>query len=429
MRGRALRWARGQAARLRRDGRPAVSWAVRLTGAAVASYAVALLLLTAPAPLLAPLTALLVVQLTPVSLLVSGLDRIASVVAGVALAVTFAAVFDQLTWWSLGLVVAASIIVGQVLRLGANLIEVPISAMLVMGAYGTEAAAGERIVETLIGAAVGVTTTLLLPPSIPVGGAGRALRRLGEDVADLLERAGDDVGALGRDGPDFATAAASWLDEARRIDRGVPDVLSALLRAEEARRLNLRSLATPDPGPGLRHGLEALERSAVAVRSMFRSFLDARATSAWYDEDLGPDVRAATSLVLHELSAAVRAFGRLTDAESQAARSARTARAPVPRVERRSLHEALEGLREAQARLVDLVLVEDPDFTELNAAMLATVRRLLAELDLDERLAHLDRTRGAARRGPGRRRAGPGAAGAGDGPAQRSWGMSSQSAR
>ncbi|CAA9411636.1 MAG: hypothetical protein AVDCRST_MAG35-1463, partial [uncultured Quadrisphaera sp.] len=397
--GRLLRWARGQAARLRRDGRPAVSWAVRLTGAAVASYAVALLLLTSSAPLLAPLTALLVVQLTPVSLLVSGLDRIASVVAGVALAVTFAAVFDRLTWWSLGLVIAASIVVGQVLRLGANLIEVPISAMLVMGAYGTEAAAGERIVETLIGAAVGVTTTLLLPPSIPVGGAGRALRHLGEDVADLLERAGDDVGALGRDGPDFAAAATSWLDEARRIDRGVPDVLSALLRAEEARRLNLRSLATPDSGPGLRHGMEALERSAVAVRSMFRSFLDARATSAWYDEDLGPDVRAATSLVLHELSAAVRAFGRLTDAESQAARTARAARAPVPRAERRALHEALEGLREAQARLVELVLVDDPDFTELNAAMLTTVRRLLAELDLDERLQHLDRARGAARRG------------------------------
>jgi hypothetical protein len=407
VRGRARRWARSQVERLRREGRAAVSWTVRLTGAAVASYVVALVLLTSQLPLLAPLTALLVVQLTPVSLLVSGLDRIASVVAGVALAVTFAAVFDRLTWWSLGLVIAASILVGQVLRLGANLIEVPISAMLVMSAYGTGAAAGERIVETLIGAAVGVATTLLLPPSIPVGGAGTALRHLADDVAALLERAGEDVAALGRDGPDFAAAAAGWLDDARRIDRAVPDVLAALARAEEARRLNLRSLATPDPGAGLRHGLEALERSVVAVRSMFRSFLDARRTSAWHDEDLGPDVRAATSLVLHELSAAVRAFGRLVDAESQAARTARAARVPLPLAQREELREALEGLREAQARLVDLVLVEDPDFTELNAAMLATVRRLLTELDLGERVGHLDRSRGDRGRGgrrPGTRR-------------------------
>ena len=50
-------------------------------------YVVAEALFPGSAPLTAPLTALLVVQLTPVSLLVSGLDRVVSVVAGVGLAV------------------------------------------------------------------------------------------------------------------------------------------------------------------------------------------------------------------------------------------------------------------------------------------------------------------------------------------------------
>src|SRR5919107_188451 len=82
-------------------------------------------------PLLAPLTALLVVQLTPVSILVSGLDRVVSVVAGVGLAVLLSSAVG-LNWWSLGLLIGLSLVLGQVLRLGENLLEVPISAMLVL---------------------------------------------------------------------------------------------------------------------------------------------------------------------------------------------------------------------------------------------------------------------------------------------------------
>ena len=44
------------------------------------------------------------------------------------------------------------------------------------------------------------------------------------------------------------------------------------LQAEQGRRLNVRALGTPDVGPGLRQGLEALEHSAVAIRGMFRAW-------------------------------------------------------------------------------------------------------------------------------------------------------------
>ena len=50
-----------------------------------------------------------------------------------------------LTWWSLGVLVAVSILVGQLLRLGPHLLEVPISAMLVLAVGGAEAAATDRI--------------------------------------------------------------------------------------------------------------------------------------------------------------------------------------------------------------------------------------------------------------------------------------------
>ncbi len=394
-RGWLRRAAAAHGARLRQDGRPALAWAARLTAASVAAWLVAVLVFGGGTPpLLAPLTALLVVQLTPLSLLASGLDRIVSVVLGVSVALGTSAVLD-LHWWSLGLVIALSIVLGQVLGLRANLVEAPISAMLVLGvgSYRAEAAAGERVAETLVGAAVGVAVTLLFPPRIAVEDAGAAMRRLAEEVADLLERAGEEVPGLEPGGRALSDAASRWLAEARRLTHRAPGVGAALERAEEGRRLNLRALGTPDTSPGLRHGLESLEHSAVAVRSMFRSFVDAGADTAvargWDDEDLGPDLRAATALVLREQAAGLRAFGCLVHAEA-----ATSVRPP----ERKELRRALNGLLEAQARLTDLVLVDDPVYSELNGAMLTTVRRLLAELDLDRRLRRLDRTRRGARR-------------------------------
>src|SRR6478609_10797026 len=88
--------------RPRIDVRATVLWSLRITVAATASYVVGLLLFPGTKPLLAPLTAMLVVQVTPVSLLTSGLDRVVAVVVGVSLAVAFATVVP-LEWWSLGL--------------------------------------------------------------------------------------------------------------------------------------------------------------------------------------------------------------------------------------------------------------------------------------------------------------------------------------
>ena len=130
-----------------------------MAGASVAAFLVAQALgLVDPPPLVAALTALLVVQATAASTLVNSAQRVLSVVAGVALAVVFVSAVG-LSWWSLFILVAVSIIVGQLLRLGPHLVEVPISAMLVLGvgfSAGAEVAGLGRVVETLVGAAVGV---------------------------------------------------------------------------------------------------------------------------------------------------------------------------------------------------------------------------------------------------------------------------------
>jgi hypothetical protein len=375
------RWLDASLARFRERSRSAVAWIVRLTAAATASFVVAGLVFPHGDPLLAPLTALLVVQLTPVSLLASGIQRVASVVAGVSVAVGFSSLVG-LSWWSLGTVIAVSLLIGQVLRLGPNLMEVPISAMLVLGVGSrtAETAAWQRIAETLVGAGVGVLSNLLFPPRVTSRDAAVAIEDLADDLAGLLDSAAsgvvsDDVSTGG-----LAERAVRWLGEARQLTHDIPNVGAALLQAEESRRLNLRALGTADSGPGLRHGLEALEHSAVAVRSMLRSFVDAVQGYDAQGRELDEDVREAVALLLHDLATGVRSFGRLVQAEADAG---------VDPPELVELREALDGLKEARARVTDLVLIDprgDTTLAVLNFALLATVERLLRELDLDEHI-------------------------------------------
>ena len=87
--GRRLRGRiRTAALRMRRRWRSAVFRAARLAGASVAAFLAAEAFgLVDPPPLVAALTALLVVQATASSTLFSGVERVLSVVAGVALAI------------------------------------------------------------------------------------------------------------------------------------------------------------------------------------------------------------------------------------------------------------------------------------------------------------------------------------------------------
>lgn len=377
-------WRRSLAAeltRLRTDWRAAVRWSVRITTAAVASYVVATLLFPGTEPLLAPLTAMLVVQVTPVSLLASGLDRVLAVVAGVSLAVGFAAVVP-LAWWSLGLLILLALSIGQVLRLRSNLIEVAISAMLVLGvgALGAEAAAWQRLTETLVGAAVGIAVNLLFPPKVASDDAGGAIQGLAHSLGELLDRAGDGLAEHAAEHRPVAPAAQAWLGEARQITHDMPEVGAALLHAEQGRRLNVRAVGTPDVGPGLRQGLESLEHCAVTIRSMFGALADATEDPEWPNDENTEQVLLGLELTFRDVAAAVEAFGQLVRDQADPGKRLTSA-------DEEPLRDALERLREARARLEDLLtLLSAPVLLQLHGAVLTSVKRILRELDLDERI-------------------------------------------
>lgn len=346
-------------------------YALRATAAATFAYGVGLWLSSNPKPVLAPLTALLVVQVSVYSTLTSGLRRIGSVTAGVLIAVALSEVVG-LAWWSLALVVLISLVIGQVLRLQAELIEVPISAMLVLAVGGAEYAARGRVAETLIGAVTGTAVNVLLASQVRVGSAGTAVEGLGQRLAELLDTMGDRV-ASGVHPED----ARTWLAEARALDHQVATVDRALVEAEDSIKLNPRGRRAQHSGPTLRTGLDALEYSTVAVRGIARAISD-RAVEVGEGASYEPQERVVLADLLHRLARVSVDFAEVVRAESFTRSGFAEER----------LAETLAAARAAHERLAKILvdqLPRDLSGWEDDGALLANVERVLAELDLDAR--------------------------------------------
>jgi uncharacterized membrane protein YgaE (UPF0421/DUF939 family) len=290
----------------RRRAQPAAAYIVRLTGTAVFAYLLALLLPGSARPVLAPLTALLIVQATLFQTIRTAIQRVGAVTAGVLVAVAVAA-YVPFSWWVLGLLTAGTLALGMTLRLGENLLEVPISAMLIFS-VDSHAAATSRISDTLVGAAAGLAAGLLFAPM--------RVQPAKEAVSDVTERMSHLLGQMAAGLTDVPEPrrATEWLDGTRDLRGEIERLDDALGQAEESFRLNPRRLLLPDPTFGLREGVDTLERAATDMRVLARSVVD----STRIDSDDSPvrdeQTRAMLAAVLGELSGAVREYGQYLEA-------------------------------------------------------------------------------------------------------------------
>ncbi|WP_230860068.1 FUSC family protein [Actinoplanes aureus] len=342
----------------------------KATLAAVLAYVVADLLNTTEAPILAPLTALLVVQLTVYETVAQGIQRILSVLAGVLVALAIAT-FVGLSWWSLGAVVAVSLVVGQVLRLGPHTVEVPISAMLVLavGGGGAEGAAAGRVYETLIGAAIGLAVNFAVAPPVNVLPAGDAIGRVATQLAKILR------GLAGELRQGWSRAAADrWLKEARALGPHVSRADLSLARAERSALLNPRGDEVREAQPRLRNALTGLDHCYVVVRTLCRELFD---RTLYLPPDLeteayGPDTRDALADVLECASQAMDAVADVA-----------TGAGPVE-VARARVQTHLDDLQRRRDRLGQLLVVDphaDAAAWQQHGALLATVDRLRVETE------------------------------------------------
>jgi uncharacterized membrane protein YgaE (UPF0421/DUF939 family) len=360
---------------LRRRGRLPGLRTAKTVLAAVLSFVVADAMGTSSSPVLAPLTALLVVHLTMYETLANGRERIVSVVAGVLVALLFANL-TGLNWWSLGLVVAFSLVLGRALRLGPHLPEVPISAMLVLAVGGAEPVALGRVVETLVGAVVGVLVNLLIAPPLYILPASDAIDELAERMADFC----DDLAAALRAEWSRQTAERQ-LSRARLLGRDVARADRHLARTEESARLNPRGRQARDAQPRLRSTLTALEHVQVGLRSLGRVLLDRTffVPEDEADRAYAPETRAALADVLAVVATALR----------KAAHPPSTSEG-APSDE--DVEAILRDLRSGRDRLAALLVVDpvvDPAAWAQHGALLDAVDRLRVEAEAALRPAYV----------------------------------------
>ncbi|WKE73261.1 aromatic acid exporter family protein [Streptomyces sp. WP-1] len=365
----------------KRRREPVVVQTLRSATAATIAYVIALRLSPEPAPLTSPLTALLVVQVTFYATLTNGIRRVNAVVAGVLVAIAFS-VLVGLTWWSLALLIVASLAVGHLVRVDEYVAEVAISAMLVLGVTTVGFTAWARIVETLIGAVVGTACNLLLPPPVWVDKAGESIEDLARRVRQLMLRMGEEAA----DRIPWERAAER-LHEARRLDQYIAEVDASLRQAEDSLRLNPRVKEGLLHRVVLRTGLDTLEICTVVLRVLARSFTDlAKARES--DHLFPPHVGATVEELLSEIGDAVVSFAVLVtahlSADAESAESRLTA----------ELHTAA-GTRDRLAEQLREEIRADWANWQLLGAVLTETTRIIDEMDTEHRthrlLEELDR--------------------------------------
>jgi hypothetical protein len=316
------------------------------------------------------------VQATLFHTIRSAIQRVAAVTAGVLAAVAVAA-YVPFSWWVLGLLIAATLALGIVLRLREDILEVPISAILIFS-VDSHSAATSRITDTLVGAAAGLGAGLLFAP-LRVQPAKDAIGDLTRQMADLLGEMAAGLAA----GPD-PRRAADWLERTRALRGEIERLDDALGQAEESvrlnpRRLNSRRMGYPDPAAGLRDGVDTLERAATDMRVLARAVAD----STRLDSDDSPvkdaETRGRLAAVIAELAAGVNAYGQLIETGQPAGGAVEPLAGPIAD----ELDDHLEEAQRQQDKLADLLAAspaERPGGWPLRGEILAHLDRLRTEL-------------------------------------------------
>lgn len=223
-------------------------------------------------PVLAPLTAIVVVQVSVRASALTAVQRSVAVVLGVLAAVAIGDALG-LNALTVALLVVVTLGVAElVLRLPTSAArQVPISALVVLAAVSStpETASWLRAIDTVIGAVVGVAVSAVLPASRLVD-ARQTIERLASGVAGVL-------GTMGRglQEPWSPEQTQQWRRRARTVrDRQVRQAAEAVGIGREASRWNLRDRTHLDELGRYEEVLPRLERTAIGVSVISRGLDD-----------------------------------------------------------------------------------------------------------------------------------------------------------
>mgnify|MGYP006164136089 FL=1 len=245
------------------------SWVRQITVAAVAS-ATAWVIgdnLVFKGGLVAAIVCALSIRISLYKSVREGLGQIVgtAIGAGVALLTVYYFSFGVI---AIGLTVFLCSIVARGLRLGeVASVNVPVTALIVIGPGISGSTAENRLVSTLIGAAVAIVFSYFSHASTPAGRTVNQISRLGKRSAELISEMAEGVAAGFNQ-----KQSGAWLAKARLLVEEIPVLRSQAIEAKRYARWS--PLAEVDEAESLYIQGIAIEHMLVQIRSMARTLFD-----------------------------------------------------------------------------------------------------------------------------------------------------------
>lgn len=196
-----------------------------------------------------------------------GLGQIVGTAIGAAVALGTVYLFN-FGVIAIGMTVFLCSIVARGLRLGeVASVNVPVTALIIIGPGISESKAEHRLVSTLIGAAVAIIFSYYSASNTPAGRTVNQISRLGKRCAHLLSEMADGVAAGFNQ-----KQAGAWLARARLLVEEIPILRSQAIEARGYAKWSPR--AEVDEAEALYIQGVAIEHMVVQIRSMARSLFD-----------------------------------------------------------------------------------------------------------------------------------------------------------
>jgi uncharacterized membrane protein YgaE (UPF0421/DUF939 family) len=291
---------------------------VKTALAAGFSWAAASWAFHTPKPYFAPLAAILCLQATIAESLSRGVQRIAGVVAGIALAIVFTR-WLGLNAWSLAFMVFVGMAAATRLKLGPQGIpQVAISALMVMAVgEAVRGYAWYRLFGTAIGAVVAIAVAGIVWPPDLTPEASQSLRILAQGLSELLED-------IRRDVNEGLTPAAAerHLVRARAVASGLDGAKRGFTRAETSLRWNPWHRAAKVRLKRLGQTLLVMDHVLMQIRGISRTLTLASQPDA-LEHPAAPWCPAGRRVLLAEhlglMADALREYGQLIEKADQEA--------------------------------------------------------------------------------------------------------------
>ena len=169
---------------------------------------------------------------------------------------------------AIGTTVLLCSIVARGLRLGeVASVNVPVTALIVIGPGISGSTAEHRLASTLIGAGVAIVFSYFSHANTPAGRTGNQIAKIGRRSSELISDMAEGVAAGFNQ-----KQAGNWLAKARLLAEEIPSLRSQAIEAKQYARWS--PLAGVDEAAALYVQGVAVEHMVVQVRSMARTLFD-----------------------------------------------------------------------------------------------------------------------------------------------------------